>query len=80
MSALSPDETGILKPGPKGEEFPVVTDPQLAAVSRITRAVAEVPCPVLANGNIYSSQKACEVLKITGARGLMIGRGAIRNP
>ncbi|HOX57528.1 MAG TPA: tRNA-dihydrouridine synthase family protein [Candidatus Paceibacterota bacterium] len=46
----------------------------------IARAVAEVPCPVLANGNIYSAQKAAEVLKLTGARGLMIGRGAIRNP
>jgi tRNA-dihydrouridine synthase B len=46
----------------------------------IARAVAELPCPVLANGNIYSAQKAGEVLQITGARGLMIGRGAIRNP
>ncbi len=46
----------------------------------IARAVAELPCPVLANGNVYSAQKAAEVLKSTGARGLMIGRGAIRNP
>ena len=46
----------------------------------IARAVAQVPCPVLANGNVYSAQKAAEVLKTTGARGLMIGRGAIRNP
>ena len=46
----------------------------------IARAVAEVGCPVLANGNVYSAEKAGEVLKITGARGLMIGRGAIRNP
>src|SRR5882762_470054 len=46
----------------------------------IARAVAEMPCPVLANGNVYSAEKASEVLKITGARGLMIGRGAIRNP
>jgi tRNA-dihydrouridine synthase len=46
----------------------------------IARAVAEVPCPVLANGNVYSAQKADEVLKMTGARGLMIGRGVIRNP
>ena len=46
----------------------------------IARAVAAVRCPVLANGNVYSAQKAAEVLKITGARGLMIGRGAIRNP
>jgi tRNA-dihydrouridine synthase len=46
----------------------------------IARAVAELPCPVLANGNVYSAQKAAEVLKFTCARGLMIGRGAIRNP
>lgn len=46
----------------------------------IARAVEALPCPVIANGNIYSSQKAEEVLAITGARGLMIGRGAIRNP
>jgi tRNA-dihydrouridine synthase B len=46
----------------------------------IGRAVAGLPCPVLANGNIHSAQKAGEVLAQTGARGLMIGRGAIRNP
>jgi len=46
----------------------------------IARAVAAVPCPVLANGNVYSAQKAGKVLSNTGARGLMIGRGAIRNP
>ncbi len=46
----------------------------------IARAVQAVPCPVLANGNVYSAQKAAHVLNITGARGLMIGRGAIRNP
>jgi len=46
----------------------------------IARAVAQLPCPVLANGNIYSAAKADEVLRFTGARGLMIGRGAIRNP
>ena len=46
----------------------------------IARAVETLPCPVLANGNIYSSRKAAEVLARTGARGLMIGRAAIRNP
>lgn len=46
----------------------------------IRRAVEAVRCPVLANGNVYSAQKAKEVLEMTGARGLMIGRGAIRNP
>jgi tRNA-dihydrouridine synthase B len=46
----------------------------------IARAVAELPCPVLANGNVYSANKAEQVLQLTGADGLMIGRGAIRNP
>jgi tRNA-dihydrouridine synthase len=46
----------------------------------IARAVEAVPCPVLANGNIHSARKAEEILALTGARGLMIGRGAIRNP
>lgn len=46
----------------------------------IARAVEVVPCPVIANGNVHSARKAEEVLNLTGARGLMIGRGAIRNP
>src|SRR5271165_6023272 len=46
----------------------------------IARAVAALPCPVLANGNIHSARKAHEVICQTGAHGLMIGRGAIRNP
>ncbi len=46
----------------------------------IARAVAAVPCPVLANGNVYSAAKAEEVLELTHAHGLMIGRGVIRNP
>jgi tRNA-dihydrouridine synthase len=39
-----------------------------------------LPCPVLANGNVSSPAMAEETLNLTGARGLMIGRGAIRNP
>jgi tRNA-dihydrouridine synthase B len=46
----------------------------------IAEAARAVSCPVIANGNIYSAQTAEAVLKQTGARGLMIGRGAIRNP
>ncbi|HAV61494.1 MAG TPA: dihydrouridine synthase, partial [Verrucomicrobiales bacterium] len=41
----------------------------------IARAVAAVPCPVLANGNVHSAAHAAQVLGWTGARGLMIGRG-----
>jgi tRNA-dihydrouridine synthase len=46
----------------------------------IARAVAAMPCPVVANGNVYSAANAAEILVLTGAHGLMIGRGAIRNP
>jgi nifR3 family TIM-barrel protein len=46
----------------------------------IAKAVQAMPCPVIANGNIDSPRKARAVLAQTGARGLMIGRAAIRNP
>jgi tRNA-dihydrouridine synthase len=46
----------------------------------IARAVEVLTCPVLANGNVDSALTAAFVLNVTGARGLMIGRGAIRNP
>ena len=46
----------------------------------IARAAAALACPVVANGNIYSADRAAEVLGLTGAHVLMIGRGAIRNP
>lgn len=46
----------------------------------IARAVEAMPCPVLANGNVHSPERARQVLGETGARGLMIGRGCIRNP
>ncbi len=46
----------------------------------IARAARELRCPVLANGNVHSAAHAGTVLAETGVRGLMIGRGAIRNP
>jgi len=46
----------------------------------IRRAARELKCPVLANGNVHSAAQAGQLLAETGARGLMIGRGAIRNP
>jgi nifR3 family TIM-barrel protein len=46
----------------------------------IGHAARTVRCPVLANGNIASAEKAAAVLKETGAAGVMIGRHAIRNP
>jgi nifR3 family TIM-barrel protein len=46
----------------------------------IAQAARSLPCPVLANGDIHGPEQALEVLRRTGARGLMLGRGAIRNP
>jgi len=46
----------------------------------ISRAVARLSCPVLANGNITSVAKGQWVLDETGSAGLMIGRSCIRNP
>ena len=46
----------------------------------IARAAAVLACPVVANGDIQSAPQAQAILQQTGARGLMIGRGAIRNP
>ncbi|HEY4417229.1 MAG TPA: tRNA-dihydrouridine synthase family protein [Verrucomicrobiae bacterium] len=46
----------------------------------IAQAARELKCPVFANGNVFSAVQAQQLLTETGARGLMIGRGAIRNP
>ena len=46
----------------------------------IARAVDRLPFPVLANGNVWTADDALCVLAETKARGLMIGRGAVRNP
>ena len=46
----------------------------------IPLAVRALRCPVLANGNVHGPAQAQALLAETGARGLMIGRGAIRNP
>lgn len=46
----------------------------------IAMAAAMLPCPVIANGNAVSAGTALELCRRTGARGVMIGRGAIRNP
>lgn len=46
----------------------------------IAHAARRVRCPVLANGNVTSSEKAAAVVRSTGSAGVMIGRHAIRNP
>lgn len=46
----------------------------------ISTAVKVLPCPVIANGNVVDLTTASAYLLQTKAAGLMIGRGAIRNP
>jgi len=50
------------------------------AVDKIAETVEAVDLPVLANGDIVDIPSAEAMLRDTGAAGLMIGRGAIRNP
>jgi len=49
-------------------------------LDRIRQAVERLHAPVFANGNVLSVALARETLAATGAAGLMIGRGAVRNP
>lgn len=46
----------------------------------IRLAVETMPCPVIANGNAVSARTALALWERTGAAGVMIGRGAIRDP
>lgn len=46
----------------------------------IALAARELRCPVALNGNVHSAAQAKQLLAETGSCGLMIGRGAIRNP
>lgn len=46
----------------------------------IRQAAAAMRCPVMANGDMDTADKAVVVLAKTGAAGVMIGRGAVRNP
>jgi tRNA-dihydrouridine synthase len=43
-------------------------------------AVETMPCPVIANGNVVDPGTALSYFHKTSAAGLMVGRGAIRNP
>ena len=51
-----------------------------AEYETISRIKAAVEIPVIANGDIKTSEKSLEVLKLSSADGLMIGRGAQGRP
>jgi len=46
----------------------------------VKTAVNEMKCPVIANGNVVDVETGLNYLQATNAAGLMVGRGAIRNP
>lgn len=46
----------------------------------VRMAVDQLDCPVIANGNVVDLETGRGFLAASGAAGLMIGRGAIRNP
>ena len=46
----------------------------------VRMAVETMACPVIANGNVVDVRTGLAYHGMTGAAGLMIGRGAIRNP
>lgn len=54
-------------------QTPIHTEP-------IHLAAETMPCPVIANGNVIDTETAKGLIQRTHAAGLMIGRGAIRNP
>jgi len=51
-----------------------------AEYETIAAVKAAIAIPVIANGDIDTPEKAADVLKLTGADGLMIGRAAQGNP
>ncbi len=46
----------------------------------VKMAVEALPCPVIANGNVVDTATGIAYLEQSKAAGLMVGRGAIRNP
>jgi len=52
----------------------------LVHTEKIAEAAANLPYPVYANGSMVSVASALGMLRKTDVSGLMIGRGAIRNP
>ncbi len=75
MAAASPDMVTVHARTRKGLYAPAALRPQF-----FEEAVRALPCPVLANGDIEVPEVVPALLAMSGAAGVMIGRGAVRNP
>jgi len=65
----------VLHPRTVVQKYNGFADHELTA-----QVVAATFLPVIANGDVTTAEEGRQVLENTGARGLMVGRGAIRDP
>ncbi len=75
MAAAAPDRVVVHARTRQGLYTPAALQPWV-----VEQAVAALPCPVLANGDVSFPETGRAWVAASGAAGLMIGRGAVRNP
>ncbi len=75
IAAASPDLVTVHARTRQGLYNPAALRPEVEAI-----AVATLPCPVLVNGDVESVEQARQRVAASGAGGIMVGRGAVRNP
>ncbi len=75
IAAASPDRVTVHARTRQGLYNPAALCPAV-----VEAAVRALPCPVLANGDVETAAAACAWVQASGAAGVMIGRGAVRNP
>ncbi len=75
IAAAAPDRLVLHARTRQGLYKPFAMHPEWVAA-----AVAALPCPVFANGDVETVEQARVWCATSGAAGVMIGRGAVRNP
>lgn len=75
MAAATPDYAMV-----HGRTRKALYKPGTMSEAAVYRAVQTLPCPVLGNGDITTAEQALHWLAHISPAGVMIGRGAVRNP